>query len=163
VTGMGAPGKLVRPSRWKSGPSKGRRPFVASVARPPATVVASVQCNCMGCGIEPRKIRHHRGRGFSFARRHHVRHRPQPRADRASAGLVHRASEDDRKPTNVSRAATRCKQTAISDLPCTRRVASTCRLASGVCSVVTFERVAVRRAGRSVRTGRSVPRSFRSS
>ncbi len=28
----------------------------------------------MGCGIEPRKIRHRRGRGFSFARRQHVRH-----------------------------------------------------------------------------------------
>src|SRR5262249_36575626 len=29
----------------------------------------------MGCGIEPRKIRYRRGRGFSFARRQHVRHR----------------------------------------------------------------------------------------
>src|SRR5260370_13854419 len=28
----------------------------------------------MGCGIEPRKIRHCRGREFSFARRQHVRH-----------------------------------------------------------------------------------------
>src|SRR5215470_19156131 len=29
----------------------------------------------MGCGIEPRKVRRCRGRGFSFARRQHVRHR----------------------------------------------------------------------------------------
>src|SRR6516164_212202 len=29
----------------------------------------------MGCGIEPRKIRHCRGRGFLFARRQHVQHR----------------------------------------------------------------------------------------
>src|SRR5215468_11903866 len=29
----------------------------------------------MGCGIEPRKIRHRRGRGFLFARRQHVQHR----------------------------------------------------------------------------------------
>ena len=29
----------------------------------------------MGCGIEPRKIIRRRGRGFSFARRQHVRHR----------------------------------------------------------------------------------------
>jgi hypothetical protein len=37
---MSAPGKLVRSSRWKSGPSKGQRPLVASVAWPLATVVA---------------------------------------------------------------------------------------------------------------------------
>jgi hypothetical protein len=35
----------------------------------------SVHSDCMGCGIEPRKIRHRRGREFSFARRQHVRHR----------------------------------------------------------------------------------------
>jgi hypothetical protein len=35
----------------------------------------SVHSDCMGCGIEPRKVRHCRGRGFSFARRQHVRHR----------------------------------------------------------------------------------------
>src|SRR5215472_1907174 len=29
----------------------------------------------MGCGIEPRKMIRRRGRGFSFARRQHVRHR----------------------------------------------------------------------------------------
>src|SRR6516162_10017488 len=29
----------------------------------------------MGCGIEPRKIRHCRGRGFLLARRQHVQHR----------------------------------------------------------------------------------------
>src|SRR5262249_5189126 len=29
----------------------------------------------MGCGIEPRKIRYRRGRGFLFARRQHVRRR----------------------------------------------------------------------------------------
>ena len=35
-----APGKLVRSSRWKSGPSKGSARLVASVAWPLATVVA---------------------------------------------------------------------------------------------------------------------------
>src|SRR5437762_2932420 len=35
----------------------------------------SVHSDCMGCGIEPRKIRHCRCREFSFARRQHVRHR----------------------------------------------------------------------------------------
>jgi hypothetical protein len=35
----------------------------------------SVHSDFMGCGIEPRKVRHCRGRGFSFARRQHVRHR----------------------------------------------------------------------------------------
>jgi hypothetical protein len=35
----------------------------------------SVHTNCMGCGIEPRKVRYRRGREFLFARRQHVRHR----------------------------------------------------------------------------------------
>ena len=49
--------------------------MVASVAWPLATVAASVHSDCLGCGIEPRKIRYRRGRGFLFARRQHVRHR----------------------------------------------------------------------------------------
>jgi hypothetical protein len=39
----------------------------------------SVHSDCMGCGIEPRKVRHCRGRGFLFARRQHVRHRSSKR------------------------------------------------------------------------------------
>ena len=35
----------------------------------------SVHSDCMGCGIEPRKIRYRRGRESLFARRQHVRHR----------------------------------------------------------------------------------------
>jgi hypothetical protein len=37
--------------------------------------VRSVHSDCMGCGIEPRKVRYRRGRVFLFARRQHVRHR----------------------------------------------------------------------------------------
>ena len=40
----------------------------------------SVHSDCMGCGIEPRKVRRCRGRGFSFARRQYVRHRPSRNA-----------------------------------------------------------------------------------
>src|SRR5262249_12544510 len=35
----------------------------------------SVHSDCMGCGIEPRKVRHRRGRESLFARRQYVRHR----------------------------------------------------------------------------------------
>src|SRR5262249_46636379 len=49
--------------------------LVASVAWPLATVVAKRTQRLHGVGIEPRKIRHRRGREFSFARRQHVRHR----------------------------------------------------------------------------------------
>src|SRR5215510_6041053 len=44
----------------------------------------------MGCGIEPRKIRHRRGRGFSFARRQHVRHRYARAAGASAAESVER-------------------------------------------------------------------------
>jgi hypothetical protein len=70
---MSAPGKLVRSSRWKSGPSKGQRPLGSECCVAAGdSGLRSVHSDCMGCGIEPRKIRHRRGRGFSLARRQHV-------------------------------------------------------------------------------------------
>jgi putative tryptophan/tyrosine transport system substrate-binding protein len=49
--------------------------FATLVQQRAGAVVVAVHSDCVGCGIEPRKIRHRRGRGFSFARRQHVRHR----------------------------------------------------------------------------------------
>jgi len=59
----------VRSSRWKSGPSKGQRPLGSEccVATGDSGCEAYT-ANCMGCGIEPRKVIRRRGRGFSFAR-----------------------------------------------------------------------------------------------
>jgi hypothetical protein len=67
---MSAPGKLVRSSRWKSGPSKGQRPLGSECC------VTAGDSGCeayiaiaWGVGLS------HERSGFSFARRQHVRHR----------------------------------------------------------------------------------------
>jgi hypothetical protein len=72
---MSAPGKLVRSSRWKTGPSKGQRPLGSECC------VATGDSGCeaytaiaWGVGLS-HESRDRRGRGLSFARRQHVRHR----------------------------------------------------------------------------------------
>ena len=53
---MSAPGKLVRSSRWKTGPSKGQRPLGSECCV--ATGDGGCEAytgDCTGCGIEPRK------------------------------------------------------------------------------------------------------------
>ena len=54
---MSAPGKLVRSSRWKSGPSKGQRPLGASVAWPLATAVAKHGIDAEGKGVIRRQLK----------------------------------------------------------------------------------------------------------
>jgi len=87
---VSAPGKLVRSSRWKSGPSKGQRSECCVTAGDSSREAYTASAWGVGLshersdigsdetgvllGVAVRTVRC-RGRGFSFARRQHVRHR----------------------------------------------------------------------------------------
>src|SRR5215472_7240717 len=73
---MSAPGKLVRSSRWKSGPSKGQRPLGSECC------VATGDSGCeaytaiaWGVGLSHERLDIVGAESFLLARRQHVRHR----------------------------------------------------------------------------------------